>query len=219
MSVQNLAESTICVVGPSRRQNQMMASFLERATDAHCLVGDNDYDIPHQTGGNQSQPRLILWDCEGSGVECLAEYETRCGGIPKQDIVLFIDLTVGLGIEEDAIHQGVRGFFYESDPLEKLSKCLQTLLTGQLWVSRKILADAIRQKDSLRFRPSKKVAGLLSEREAEILNWVTVGATNREIAEKLSISRHTVKTHMYNIYRKINVPNRLQAMLWAGQHL
>jgi LuxR family transcriptional regulator of csgAB operon len=62
------------------------------------------------------------------------------------------------------------------------------------------------------------VAGL-TPREVEILAMVAVGAKNEEIAEKLHISPHTVKTHIYNIFKKIDVPNRLQAALWAASNL
>jgi DNA-binding CsgD family transcriptional regulator len=66
--------------------------------------------------------------------------------------------------------------------------------------------------------PKGDVAGL-TPREVEILAMVAVGAKNEEIAEKLYISPHTVKTHIYNIFKKIDVPNRLQAALWAASNL
>jgi LuxR family transcriptional regulator of csgAB operon len=46
-----------------------------------------------------------------------------------------------------------------------------------------------------------------------------MGATNEEIGAKLCISTNTVKTHVYNIFHKIKVPNRLQAALWAAKNL
>lgn len=60
---------------------------------------------------------------------------------------------------------------------------------------------------------------VLNHREIEILAMVAVGASNKEIANKLCISPHTVKTHIYNIFKKIKVPNRLQAALWAATNL
>ena len=59
----------------------------------------------------------------------------------------------------------------------------------------------------------------LTRRETEILALIAAGHTNEEMAEKLFISPHTVKTHVYNIFQKIAVPNRLQAALWAAKNL
>ena len=60
---------------------------------------------------------------------------------------------------------------------------------------------------------------ILTSRQTEILALVAVGATNEQIADKLCISPQTVKSHLYNIFKKINVPNRVQAALWAAKHL
>ncbi len=198
-----------------------MTSFLERETDANCVAGDNDYLIPLDKEKNQkqNQPRLVLWDCLEGGEECLSEFESRHDNVSDRDFVLFINLRPGLGIEENAIELGVRGFFYASDPLEMLPKCLEAILNGELWVPRKILANAILRKRSFLATTSRMADNSLSKREIEILNLVMIGATNKDIAEKLFISPHTVKSHVYNIYSKIDVPNRLQAILWAMANL
>lgn len=60
---------------------------------------------------------------------------------------------------------------------------------------------------------------LLTRREQEILAELTTGEPNSVIASKLHLSEHTVKNHMYNIFRKIGVNNRLQASNWAKMHL
>ncbi|WGL16229.1 LuxR C-terminal-related transcriptional regulator [Microbulbifer bruguierae] len=60
---------------------------------------------------------------------------------------------------------------------------------------------------------------LLTKREQEILGHLTTGEPNSIIASKLHLSEHTVKNHMYNIFRKIGVKNRLQASNWAKLHL
>jgi DNA-binding CsgD family transcriptional regulator len=60
---------------------------------------------------------------------------------------------------------------------------------------------------------------LLTPRQVEILAWVAIGATDAEIAEKLGISPSTVKGHLNKIFKKINAPNRRQAIFWALDNL
>ncbi|POP46202.1 transcriptional regulator CsgD [Superficieibacter electus] len=59
----------------------------------------------------------------------------------------------------------------------------------------------------------------LTEREYEILNELRYGASNVDIARALFISENTVRTHLYNIFRKLNVKNRTQAVSWTNASL
>jgi len=62
---------------------------------------------------------------------------------------------------------------------------------------------------------SEEHYSLVSEREAQIIKSLIVGATAREIAKELQISFHTVRTHIRNIYQKLGVANRIELLRWT----
>ena len=128
------------------------------------------------------------------------------------------NLIRGLRIEEELVIRGVRGIFYANDLPEHLQKGIHRLLEGDIWISRKIMSRFIPEIGEAK-RLSANAGSVLSQRESEILDLVSRGAMNTEIGEKLFISRHTVKSHLYNIYKKIKVTNRLEAALWAKENL
>lgn len=88
-------------------------------------------------------------------------------------------------------------------------------MDDELWVPRQIMSKIVlRKSGSLR-----KVKGLLSKREFEILSLITTGATNKEIGERLNLSSHAIKSHIYKMYRKIHVRNRLQVIYWVEKNV
>ncbi|MFA4915939.1 MAG: response regulator transcription factor [Syntrophales bacterium] len=213
-----LPEKLIYIVGSFKLQNEMMASLIERETDIKCRVVE---DVGHILGlGDQeiSPNKLILWDCLGKdpGI-CLTELEQSDRNILDRYFIAFFNVNPDLQFEEEASTRGVRGFFYEQDPFEKFSKGVRAILNGELWISRKILTKFLeKRKEDHNPRLYKS---LLTSREIEILSMVSIGAKNEGIADKLFITPNTVKTHIYNIFKKIGVPNRLQAALWAAKNL
>lgn len=115
---------------------------------------------------------------------------------------------------------GVRGAFFEDNSIEHVVRGIRALLDGSIWVSREtLLAAAVGPHHEAVSEQRESSAGNLTRREQEILGILCIGASNKEIAEKLFISANTVKTHIYNIYKKLNVPNRMQAALWGAKHL
>ena len=62
-------------------------------------------------------------------------------------------------------------------------------------------------------------SNVLTTREKEILDKIAQGSRNKDIADELYISLHTVKTHIYNIFKKIDVSNRIQAVLWKAKYI
>jgi DNA-binding NarL/FixJ family response regulator len=180
-------------------------------------------DDPRKAGddADDQQPGSSIFLINGSEMN----YETVIGDLQLSSglsergrIIALFNIPPNSGIEKRAFENGVRGFFYSSDKLAHFLRGLDTLLHGGFWVSREVLADfALRGRKKKGSRARERT--LLTEREAHIIALVSIGATNGEIARKLNVSQHTVKTHLYNIFKKISVPNRFQAALWAAKNL
>jgi LuxR family transcriptional regulator of csgAB operon len=213
------AGDTIYILGPMKFQNALFALFLENALKMKCMAIEDFSDIltlnDDEKGG---LPMMILLDSMGKGLEmCLRKLEAYSDSIPSQQIVGLFNVRRGMGTEEQAISRGVRGLFYEEDPPELFTKGVRAMLLGELWISRKILSNYI-IKNKRPCSPEEDVPAL-THREAEILTLIAEGSTNENIADKLFISSHTVKSHLHNIFKKINVNSRLQAALWRQRRL
>jgi LuxR family transcriptional regulator of csgAB operon len=214
----SLDNREIIIIGPRSLQNGLMGHFLEEKTGAKCLAVADPSLIPAAEDREGSETRLILSDCLERDLDgCLAALESCGEAVLSNDYVVLFNVSPGLKIEENALRRGVKGFFYEQDSLEVFPRGLEAILNGEIWVSRDIMTKFIPDEKSP--DPARMEASILTPREIEILSLVAIGAKNEEIAEKLFISSNTVKTHIYNIFKKIDVPNRLQAALWAAKNL
>lgn len=209
----------IYIVGPRRLQNEMMASCLERETGAKCHVREDIFHVRFRDDVKRNgQRNVVLWDYQGKDPKNLLVRLTS-NGIQKssRDYLVLFNVSNGLDIVEKCVWEGVHGVFYEHDSLPHFLKGVRAILNGQLWLSRDIMTRCILKKKA-QHNPSKTDSSILTSREGEILAQIVVGATNEQIADKLSISPHTVRTHLYNIYKKINVSNRLEAALWTAKN-
>jgi DNA-binding NarL/FixJ family response regulator len=209
----------IYVVGPCRVNNELLASFLDAKVGAKCVARESIDDVVGIDGHETDKRKIILLDCFAKDPERLVlEIESCYRALGISDSVAVFNLIRGLRIEEEIVVLGVRGIFYVSDRPEHLQKGVLELLEGKTWLSREVLSRFIPETGKPRELSAKAVSAL-SQREIEILNLLTRGAMNTEIGEELHISRHTVKSHLYNIYKKIQVTNRLEAALWAKKNL
>ena len=97
-------------------------------------------------------------------------------------------------------------------------KAIKTVAEGHMWFPRQAMSKFLddRWSRSEAVQEAKKV---LTPRELEILSLIARGRNNGYIAEKLFISPYTVKAHVQNIYRKIGVPNRVKAVIWANENI
>jgi DNA-binding NarL/FixJ family response regulator len=113
---------------------------------------------------------------------------------------------------------GAKGYLSKNLASSNLIKAIKAVQRGEVWVERnlmsKFFAEEQRNVSSMEDQ-DKKTKACLTEREQEVLSVLSKGLTNKEIADSLCISEKTVKTHLNNIFRKLNVTRRLQAILYA----
>ena len=206
------------IVGPLQFQNELMAWYLQENTGLKCacsksLDADSFSDPPGEKTG------LILMDCLASDLTSLkSTIRSFVNSGNKGYYIALFNMATGQPFGNDLVKKGIRGIFYNSDPLPNLAKGVPAILNGELWYSRKDLTKCLLDSDN-ESDSAMETKALLTSREKEILILIASGISNSQIAEKLSISRNTVKTHLYNVYNKIKVPNRLQAALWSAKHL
>jgi len=112
----------------------------------------------------------------------------------------------------NAFRAGASGVFCRSGSFDLLCKCIAAVHEGQIWANSDELGFVLAALSALpRFDPLKSGAlALLSKREREVIQSVVEGQTNRQIAETLGISQHTVKNYMFKIFDKLGVSNRTE---------
>jgi DNA-binding NarL/FixJ family response regulator len=113
------------------------------------------------------------------------------------------------------VRAGVAGYILKHDSSDMLVQAVRAVAVGQDWLSPRvanILVKAMRNYDE---RPAAK----LTSREVEVLNLMAQGYKNDDIAETLFITPSTVKTPVRHIFRKLGVDTRVEAVLYAIEHI
>ncbi len=134
---------------------------------------------------------------------------------------IILNLGHDLDTEELASWPDVKGIFGPKDTVDKVCQGLSAIVKGDNWLPRRLLEQLltyykVREKSPVA-EPSIDVE--LTRREMQVLKVLKDGGSNMEIADSLFISEHTIKSHLYNIFRKLEVKNRTQATSWAKRNL
>jgi two-component system nitrate/nitrite response regulator NarL len=111
-------------------------------------------------------------------------------------------------------HRGVRGIIPRSISSDLLVKCVRTIVAGETWIDNRSVNLVI---EAYRSQPSAPANSLdrLSPKELAIIPCITQGMSNKEIASKLGTTEQVIKNHLYRVYDKLGVSDRLELVLYC----
>jgi DNA-binding NarL/FixJ family response regulator len=201
----------------TRMNSQLLAAALERDKRFEVL------DPVADAGGiiaavAKEKPGVVVISAEldedkRKGFEVARELHALH---PETRVVMLLDSSERSQIVE-AFRTGARGVFCRSESLMALARCIQCVSEGQIWANSKelrYLLEALGEALPLRVIDARGAA-LLSKRELEVVRCVAEGLSNREIAQRLGLTEHTVKNYLFRIFDKLGVSKRVEVVLYA----
>ena len=196
----------VAIVEDSEKCRASVAKLLGDSNDLSCVAAVTDAEaalaeLP------QLKPDVILMDIELpgiSGVECVGRLKEL---LPETQIMM---LTFSDEPDKvfDSLRAGATGYLLKEFYVEELVESIRALHSGGSPMS-----NSIARKVVVTFQKPAKLPGAeLTQREEEILNRLGRGHRFKEIAEELGVSFHTVRTHVQNIYKKLHVRSKGEAL-------
>jgi len=168
----------------------------------------------------ESKPDVLLLDLtmpRSTGLDVLEELAKMSSSV--RTIVLAASIEACQ--MEEAIRLGARAIILKESASEVLFECIRNVMAGRYWIGNEKVSELVQA-----LRRHLPPAGVerridafgLTHRELEVIDAIVAGYTNRDMAQKFSISLQTVKHHLTNIFDKLGVSNRLELLLFAVEH-
>ena len=164
----------------------------------------------------QLNPDVILMDVNmpvQNGVNAIRELKEN--GCKAKVVVLTIHDDQEYLVE--AVKVGADGYIMKDAEIDHLIKAIRDVYRGETYIQPNLTSRLIRDFEKMTYHSVKKQfeENNLTQREIEVLMLIADGKNNREIADELYISEKTVKNHVSNIFRKIDVSDRTQAAIYV----
>ena len=160
---------------------------------------------------SELKPNVVVMDIvmpKVNGIEATRKIKEIAPDIAILILTAYDDDEYVLGL----LDAGAAGYLLKSARGRDLAGAIRAIKSGESVLHPKIIAKLLKRAIVAPVE-EHKASGLLSERESEILRLVALGMGNKEIAEKLFLSQRTIKAHLTNIFNKLNVASRSEAIV------
>jgi len=204
----------VLVIDSTRVHTELLADALKRdeCLQVTTLPPDSDR-LTTELNPGDTDVLLISSNLEGQSGRGFELLRALRGVHADLRAIVLLDSSQGETILE-AFRAGAQGIFSKSDSVEILAKCIRKVFEGQIWANTHqvaTLTQALASSHNIRAVDSRGL-NLLSKREMEVVRGVALGLSNREIAERLQLSQHTIKNCLFRIFDKLGVSSRVELL-------
>lgn len=164
----------------------------------------------------QLQPDAVLLDLDMPVMRGLEALPQMINHNPQQVVLMLTVSEDGSDLLE-CMRLGARGYLLKNIDTEFLLDSIEKAISGDSVLSPEMtskLVTRLRRQE----QADEKITEPLTPREREILRWLAGGNSNKVIARNLDVTESTIKVHVQNILRKLNVASRVQAAVYAIEH-
>jgi DNA-binding NarL/FixJ family response regulator len=206
--------ATIVVADASRMGCQLLVDTIQRH---FRVVGSATTCDEVISAVRELQPHIAVISArlqDGAFAGLLALRKLHTLQAPPRVIMLLDDDQSELVVE--AFRCGARGIFCRTGVPTELRKCIHCVYKGQIWAGNTQLEHIVTALMQAPVPTLVKTGAIpaLSKREEEIARLVASGFSNREVAQRLSLSQHTVKNHLSRVFEKLGISTRLELVLY-----
>jgi DNA-binding NarL/FixJ family response regulator len=193
---------------------QLLGGALSRDRGLHVVSAHSDAkSIIQATLEHDFDVLVISANLEEQPDRGLEVLRSLCASQPKLRAVALLD-SAHAELILKAFRAGARGVLTRFESLQTLSKCVRCVHQGQVWASAEQISVALEALVSAHpvHANDGSSLSLLSKREMEIVQSLSEGLTNREIAQRLGLSQHTIKNYLFRVFEKTGASNRIELL-------
>ncbi|ADL69291.1 MULTISPECIES: response regulator [Thermoanaerobacterium] len=184
---------------------QGLKQIIELEEDMKVIYQASDGEEAYEIAKKIS-PDIILMDINMPNINGIKAAKMLKNDNPKNKI-MFLTIYNDKEYLMEALKIGVEGYILKDADSDELIKAIRTISNGGVYIHPSLVSEI----ENLDTDECKKE---LTDREMQILSLIAEGYSNKEIADKLFLSEKTVKNHVYNIFRKLDVKDRTQAAIY-----
>jgi DNA-binding NarL/FixJ family response regulator len=199
-------------------QSMVRAGFRRLLADEPDIdvVAEADNGIEAVEKAARFAPAVVLMDIRMPQLDGIEATRRILTANPAARILILTTFDLDEYVYE-ALRAGASGFVLKDDPPEQLIAAIHTVAAGDALLSPAITKRVIKQFVRLPHPTPPKELDELTAREREIFGLIANGLSNAEIGQQLYISETTVKSHVTHVFQKLNVRDRVQAIVLAYQ--